>query len=137
LSSNKRKVWQRKFDFEYQKAHSIALKAEYEYLIKEVEKQTNGRVKLSLGQIAAADFKRSDLNHKGDFNLNVRKNVDADRYLLVDGTSLINHPDFSTWLMNAEKTVDIPKSLQISLGFGDKAPKLKELIYAIKRGYKN
>lgn len=122
-----RKLRQWRFDFQlyYLQAHSKALEAEYEFIAEQVLKLTNGRVNISLLQAAAIDPTRPIGDTTGE--------MEAWRYLLVDGIAMKRHPHFVAWRRKANQVVSLGKKARKQLGYYRKRITLENLIRYLKQ----
>lgn len=124
-TGRERRQWQSDFNRYYLQCHSKALEAEYEFIAEEVFKVTNGRVDISFLQAAAIDPTRPIGDKTGD--------MEAFRYMLVDGMPLKRHAHFAAWLTKANEIVPLRKGAQQQLGYYRKKITLENLIRYLKR----
>jgi hypothetical protein len=116
--------WQSDFDRYYLECHSKALEAEYEFIADQVFKVTNGRVNISFLHAAAIEPTRPIGDKTED--------MEAFRYMLVNGMPLKRHPHFAAWRRKANEIVPLGKGAQQQLGYYRKKITLENLIRYLK-----
>ncbi|BAY28163.1 hypothetical protein NIES2100_79920 (plasmid) [Calothrix sp. NIES-2100] len=116
MTRRKKQEWRTDFKYYYMQAHSKALEAEYDFLAKKVSDATNSEIPFSRIVAAAIDPSRDE----------------ARRYMLVDGISLEEHPNFSDWQLRAKEIVKLNRKQRLRLGFTVN-PQLNDLLRAVKQ----
>ena len=102
MGRHPRTSWHRAFDTAYLNAHAEALAAEFNFVVTQVARATDGRVVLTREVAAAID---------GTFS-----GEDARTYMRVDGYVLQDHPNFYIWSARAGETVELDAVTRARLG---------------------
>lgn len=123
--ARKLRQWQFDFQLYYLQAHSKALEAEYQFIAEQVSKLTNGHIKISALQAAAIDPTRPI----GD----ATEEMEAWRYMLVDGIAMKKHAHFAAWRHKANEVVFLRKKARKQLGYYRKRITLENLIRYLKQ----
>lgn len=113
----------------YEKAHQEALVEEYTWLANQVERITG--IRMSMPQVAVADFDRLGTSMPGRF----RVNSDFDfihNKPSFEGVDLHQHHEFPNFVRNAEKQVTIPQSVATQLGLPSTTVAQWELVAAVR-----
>lgn len=116
MTRTKRQQWQADFDRYYMESHCKALEVEYDFIAKQVSVATNDKVSISRNEAAAIDPSRDE----------------ARSYMLVDGSTLETHKNFTNWQLCGNKQVQLNRSQRIRLKFTIN-PTLSELVRAVKQ----
>jgi hypothetical protein len=126
LTRKQKETWDADFSRHFEKAHKHALNQEYNFLTKEIQNLTNGEVRLSIPQAAAADLDRAGIPNK-----NIKE---THQDLEIDGYSLGEHPSYAKWRQAGKEKISISSSKvreRLKLpSTGD--IRLEELIRAVK-----
>lgn len=102
MGRHARTTWHRRFTSAYMKAHAEALAAEFDFVVQQVSRVTNGRVSLTREVAAAVDGTFS-----GD---NAREMMQVGDYVLRD------HPNFYLWRSRAEEEIVLTAGERAAMG---------------------
>lgn len=115
LTRRQRIQWKADFDRYYMEAHTLALKAECEFLAQQISAATKGETQVSPEEVAATDPTRDE----------------ARQYMLADGVCLKEHHNFSLWQQRARETVFLGTKVKNKLNLTSN-PTLADLIDRMK-----
>ncbi|MGB0384760.1 MAG: hypothetical protein ACPGWR_08065 [Ardenticatenaceae bacterium] len=106
LPRKPRRRWESDFDRYYKLSHSKALEAEYEFLIKEVNRYVSDpKLKITKLQAAAIDPTRRIKGFE----------TEAARHMFVDGVAMKRHHHYNAWRGRANELVPLNKRGQRKL----------------------
>ena len=117
--------WKHDFNRYYKASHSKALEAEYEFVVEQIIKVTNGSVKISVLQAAAIDPTRRVRLGSED--------TEAALHMLVDGMAMKQHPHFNAWYQRGDEIVALSASTQQRLEYYSPQTTIKKLIEYVKK----
>lgn len=116
--------WRHDFNRYYKASHSKALEAEYEFVVEQIIKVTNGSVKISIFQAAAIDPTR--------YVKPGSKDTEAARHMFVDGVAMKEHHHYDAWCQRADEIVRLSASTQQRLGYYSPQTTIKKLIEYVR-----
>lgn len=125
MSRKQQNRWDSDFDLNYRLSHSLALKAEYDFIAEQVNRYINHpKLQLTTFQTAAIDPTR--LIRLG------AKETEAAEHMLVDGILMKYHPHYNTWRKRAHELIPLSKAMQRRLNYQIGSIELEYLIRLVK-----
>lgn len=125
MSRKRQNRWDADFETNYRLSHSLALKAEYDFIAAEVNRYINhSKLQLTTFQAAAIDPTR--LIRLG------AKETEAAEHMLVDGILMKYHPHYPIWRKRANELIPLSKAMQRRLNYHVGRIDLHALIRLVK-----
>ena len=117
--------WKSDFDRYYRQSHSKALEAEYDFVVKEINRYINiPKLKITRLQAAAIDPTR--------YVKHGTKETEAARHMFVDGIAMKKHHHYSTWRGRANEFVPLTRRGQRRLRHSEAKIRVDDLIRLVR-----